>query len=323
MGNIRHSIRLPDFYAIGAPRCGTTSIYEVLRRRLGIHVPVKEPRFWCDDLDSGSAADELFFTRSFEDYKALYSQARPDQTVGDMSTWYLFSENAVPRIMAAKPIARFIVGVRNPVDLMQSLHATRVAGLSEDILDFKAALAAEEDRVKGHRIPVDVRNRAGLFYRRVATLGVQLERLTAITPRDQVHVYAYEDFRDDPRTVVNGILRFLAQSPLGAEEQIPVVNRRLGVRRRPLRKLVLAPGRVLWAKRVVPGPIRGMVRNLANATTLGPSANAELSAPERAELLESFRADIHLVSELVGRDMWARWSNPSPKGPQISADAGL
>jgi len=303
--------RLPDFYAIGAPRCGTTTIYEVLRRQPRIFVPMKEPRFWCDDLDSGSPADGLFFIRRMEDYAAPYALARPSLCVGDMSTWYLFSQNAVPRILAATPNARFIVGIRNPVELMLSLHAWRVAGLSEDIVDFRTALAAEEDRLRGRRIPPNVRNRSGLLYRRVASLGEQLQRLATNVPAHKIHVYAYEDFRDDPRATLNGILEFLELPPVAEDEPIPVVNRRRQVSRLRLRTLLMAPRTAIFAKRVVPAPIRRRVGKLVNLATLGREGEAaSLRYAERQELLESFRADIELVSEFTGRDMWALWSGP-------------
>jgi len=300
--------RLPDFYGIGAPRCGTTAIYEVLQRQPQIFVPRKEPKYWCDDLDSGTEADGLFFTRTFDDYAALYAAAPPDRLVGDLSTWYLLSRNAVPRILDATPKVRFIVGIRNPVDLMQSLHSMRVAGLSEDITDFKAALAAQPDRSQGRRIPPNVRNRSGLLYRRVASLGEQLQRLATRVSREQIHVYAYEDFRDDPRAILNGILQFLDLPALATGDHISVVNRGIEVRRLPLRTLLMAPRTVIWARRLVPAPIRRSMRNLVNAATLGRETGARLSHAERRELLESFRSDINLVSELTGRDMWERWS---------------
>jgi hypothetical protein len=306
-------VRLPDFYAIGAPRSGTTTIYEVLRRQPGISLPIKEPRFWCDDLDSGSPADGLFFTRTFQDYAALYQGARSDKLVGDMSTWYLFSQHAVPRILDATPDARFIVGIRNPVDLMESLHALRVTGLSEDIVDFKQALAAEEDRLRGHQIPPNVRNRSGLYYRRVARLGEQLRRLATNVPRDRVHVYVYEDFRNDPRAILNGILEFLEMPPMPAGEPIPVANRRPGaVRGRTLRTILIAPKTVSWAKRLLPAPIRQILKRSVNAATLRPvNRRAGLSESERRALLESFRADVEMVSEFTGRDMWTIWSGAS------------
>lgn len=312
VGESGRAHRLPDFYAVGAPRCGTTAIYEVLRHQEHVFLPMKEPRFWCDDLDSGSPADGLFFTRRFEDYAALYAAAPSGHSVGDMSTWYLFSQNAVPRIVATTPDARFIVGVRNPVDLMRSLHATRVAGLSEDIVDFGAALEAEDDRLRGHRIPPNVRNRSGLLYRRVASTGDQLRRLANLVPRRQIHLYVFEDFRDDPAGTISGILQFLDLPPLSADETVPVINRRSGVRRLPLRTLLMTPGKVIWAKKFIPAPIRRPIRKLIDATTLGRGdISANVSAVDRADLLESFRDDIAIVSEFTGRDMWSFWSRPS------------
>ena len=302
--------RLPDFYVAGPPRCGTTTLYEVLRRHDGIFLPaVKEPKYWCDDLDSGSVADGLIFTRSFDDYVRLFAGAAPEHLAGDLSPWYLYSSRAIARIADASPGARFIVGVRNPVDLIESLHAQRLASSYEDLPDLREALAAEPDRAQGRRLPRHVRNIPGLLYTRVASLGDQLERLRRLVPDDRIHVYVFDDFREQPLSVVNGMLAFLGLHPLGDDRPIEVINARPRVTHRALRNAFTGSSKVTWARRLVPPIVRRPVRAAIDRVTLSRTpTGSPLTASERQELLARFRPDIERTSRIVGRDLWALWS---------------
>ena len=41
----------PNFFIVGAPKCGTSSLHEYLRRHPDVFLPeFKEPKFFCTDL---------------------------------------------------------------------------------------------------------------------------------------------------------------------------------------------------------------------------------------------------------------------------------
>ena len=43
-------VRFPDFFIFGAPKCGTTALYEYLSRHPGVAMSsVKEPQYFCTD----------------------------------------------------------------------------------------------------------------------------------------------------------------------------------------------------------------------------------------------------------------------------------
>ena len=69
------------------------------------------------------------------------------------STTYLRSQVAVPGILNYTDSAKFIVCLRNPVDMAVSVHGQLLHTLYEDIEDFEEAWAAQEDRARGLRIP--------------------------------------------------------------------------------------------------------------------------------------------------------------------------
>jgi len=157
----------PDFFIPGAPKSGTSSMYEYLRQHPEIYFPsLKEPRYFATDQDSGFDRDGPFFVRELEDYLALYRGVRGEKRIGDASVQYLSSRAAPERIREFSPDARFIVLVRNPVDIAYSLHGQRLAGGGEDIEDFEEALAAEPDRRAGRRLPSVPFHIQGLLYPR-------------------------------------------------------------------------------------------------------------------------------------------------------------
>lgn len=74
----------PDFFIVGAPRCGTTSMYEFLRAHPQVFMPAnKEPHYFGSDLRRQHAPmDE-------REYLELFEGARGDQRIGEASPLYL------------------------------------------------------------------------------------------------------------------------------------------------------------------------------------------------------------------------------------------
>ena len=80
----------PDFFIVGAPKCGTTSLYYYLRQHPQIFMPdYKEPHFFGKDLNKIS--DEFIYDEI--KYLDLFKDAKPDQKIGEASTFYLYSKS--------------------------------------------------------------------------------------------------------------------------------------------------------------------------------------------------------------------------------------
>src|SRR5258708_5345567 len=135
-------MNIPNFFIIGAPKCGTTALCKYLREnpRIFISTP-KEPKYFDFDLSYPVKMNR-------EAYLALFSKADPrfQSAIGEASTSYLFSTRAVPEILKFNPGAKFIVMLRNPVELVQGWHNQCIIAGQEDILDFEEAWRAESER---------------------------------------------------------------------------------------------------------------------------------------------------------------------------------
>src|SRR2546426_7551212 len=92
---------VPDFFIVGHAKCGTTALYEALRRHPQIFMPLnKEPWFFARNNPNPQTSRERSIeytgkrTETLEEYLANFAAARADQLVGEGSTSYLWSSVA-------------------------------------------------------------------------------------------------------------------------------------------------------------------------------------------------------------------------------------
>lgn len=303
-------MRKPDFFIVGAPRCGTTALWSWLRQHPDVFLPLrKEPRFFAVDLDSGSPREARYFVRSEEAYLRLFEPAGAARRVGEATALYLYSREAARRIHDFCDDARILILLRNPVDLMHAFHAERYANGNEDIEDFADALDAEEARRRGERIPPRGHIPAALQYRDVARLSPQVERYRAVFGPDRVRLFLLDDLAADPRGVYREVLRFLAVDE-GFEPSFEVVNPSKRVRSVVLRNAVERPsaGARLLARRVVPLGAREAIKRRIRSWNVVRAPRSALDPALRRSLLDEFAPEIERLEELTGRDLshWRR-----------------
>lgn len=306
--------RRPDFFIIGAPKCGTTALAQYLREHPSIcFSDNKEPYYFCSDFPG---IQNCFSDREY--LKKEFSHASPQhKAVGEGSVWYLYSQAAVPEILRFNPHARFIVMLRNPVDMLQSLHAQFLYSREEDTDDFTTAWYLQEERSKGRCIPRLCRQAEFLQYRKVASYGEQLERLFVQVPRASVHVILFEDFVTNPELVYRETLQFLGAEYDG-RTNFPKVNTRKTYRFRTLTRLSHRPPRAAIAlasalKRLRGGRPLGVSRLLVRAgETLNVRAyqTPPLEPQAAATIAHALSDDILTLEDLLKRDL-THWRDPA------------
>ena len=137
-------MKKPNFFIIGAPKCGTTSLAAWLAEHPNIYMsPIKEPHFFCSDFNVVIIPNEAEYYRLFK------KAGDQHMAVGEASTSYLYSQVAVPRIERELPGAKYIVMVRNPVEMAYSLHEEFVFLGAEHIHDFEMAWRLSPKRRAG------------------------------------------------------------------------------------------------------------------------------------------------------------------------------
>jgi len=197
----------PNFFIVGAPKCGTTSLHGYLQPHPDVYLPYyKEPHFFGRDLE-GSRFEQ--FRGKPRRYLKLFRDARDERLRGESSPWYLVSRCAAAEIHAYDPQAKIIIMLRNPVDMLYSLWSQFRYSGNEQIESFEQALAAEEGRRAGRQIRRAAHCITGLRYRHMTRFSEQVARYFQHFGRERVKVIIFDDFRADTATVYCDVLRFL------------------------------------------------------------------------------------------------------------------
>jgi Sulfotransferase domain len=293
----------PNFFIVGAPKCGTTALYEYLRPHPNVFMSeVKEPHFFAKDLGTYPRI------KTAEEYARLFAPVTEQHLrVGEASVYYLRSAVAIPNIREFNPEAKIIAMFRNPVEMVASMHAQLLYWSEETVADFEEAWRLQERRRQGLDIPRRSRGAFLLQYAEVGRFGTQVQRLLATFPRSQVKLILYDDFAASPQEVYDDVIAFL-EIPHDGRTEFPRINENKRAWLPWLRNFYRKP----------PPPLRNAVRTLKR--TVGSDAinsvkekivgvntvregRAPLSPEFRAELVETFREEIARLSRLVGRDL--------------------
>ena len=187
--------RFPDFLIVGAQKCGTTSLFQYLDEHPQVYTsPEKEPHFYSyvGEKRPHWGMEEV------DNYTSLFQEASPEQHCVEASTWYLYSTTAAEQIRQYAPDTKCIALLRQPVDRAYSSWSFRVQQ-GWETLSFEEAIAEEEKRIEQGK-PWDVHYlHAGLYFEQVRRFYSQLGR-------DQVRIFLFEDFRNDPEEVAEGVV---------------------------------------------------------------------------------------------------------------------
>lgn len=197
-------MKRPNFFIIGAPKCGTTSLSFWLSCHPDIFIPsIKEPHYF--NFDFGPR-----YIKKKVDYLNLYNEANDSHSaIGEATTRYLYSRVAVPEILKFSDQPRFIVMLRNPIEMAYSLHDEEVYSGYENIKDFKLAWNLQKSRRKGTNVPLLCPDQEILQYGDICKPGVQLNRLLRNVKRNRVLIITLDDLKSNPKCIYKETLNFL------------------------------------------------------------------------------------------------------------------
>lgn len=307
----------PDFFIVGHPKCGTTALFEILRKHPEIFLPdCKETFYFVDELRAPEhRRAESRLPQTLDEYLRLFSEAQPGQRTGEASALYLWSRKAAEHIADLRPDARIIAILREPASFLRSLHLQLVQSHVESQKDFRQALLLEDSRREGKNLP-----RASshwplqLLYSDYVRYVEQLRRYHELIPPEQILVLIYDDFRRDNDGTVRRVLQFLDVDetiPLASVEANPTVRVRSRSVNRFLYDLRMGRGagpailkRGITA--TVPRKLRRRVlETIQRHLVFGnpPPVDDELMT----ELRRRFKPNVVALSEYLERDLVGLW----------------
>ncbi len=302
--------RVPDFFIVGHPKCGTTALYETLKRHPQIYMPeLKETRFFARELHPRMEESKIH-PATLEEYLALFAPAGAEQRAGEASPSYLRSQTAAGRIAELQPNARIIALLREPTSFLRSLHLELMQDHVEHEKDLGKAIALERVRRQADHI----RHSPGLVYSDYVQYLEQLHRYYAVFPSEQILVLIYEEYRDDNQSAIRQVLRFLDVDDAPPAEVIranPTVRVRSPRMYEMVRSLYLGQGRVAG---LLKAAIKAVTPRRLRRDALGTVRERMLYGQPRPpdeklmlELRHRFKDEVVALSKYLDRDLVTLW----------------
>jgi hypothetical protein len=218
---------LPNFVIIGAQKCGTSFLYQLL-----VQHPHVKPAF---------GKEVHYFDLNFRKGDNWYRSYFPVQVrnsrkyiTGEASPYYLFHPHAARRASTVVPDAKLIVLLRNPVDRAYSHYQHQVKrgkGEGRETLTFEEAIEAEERILPGEVSKMlqdeyyeSVIHRTRSYLSRGKYID-QLLVWSSFFQRKQMLILKSEDLFNDTTNTLERMLGFLG-IPHWAPETYYIPNKR-------------------------------------------------------------------------------------------------
>lgn len=298
----------PNFFIIGAAKCGTTALFDYLSQHPNTWCPFeKEPAYFAADYP------QLQGPKTYADYLKLFAAADDmNLALGEASVIYLFSREAVAEIRRRYPDAKLIIMIRNPVDMVYSFHSQMMTTANEDEPDFEKAWRLQDERLQGRAIWSRCVVPEFLQYGKMGRLSRFIEPVLKIFPREQIKIIVFDDMKENPQGVFNDVVEYLGLPPFdGVDFRVVNANRTQKSRlitgitarspRPGVRRLSARLKQVLGLEGVA-------FRKLLAGLNSREAPRRKLSTAFRRELVDYFADEVTELERITERDLshWRR-----------------
>jgi len=189
--------KLPNFFIVGAPRSGTTSLYAYLSQITEIYMsPVKEPEFFSPNCSTNNGLIPIV---NKKDYLVLFKKVKDEHAIGEASTCYLEDPDSAKLIHKEVSDARIIILIRDPLDrayshyLIQLRNNIEKKSFHESIINI---LKKYDPLTSNHYL------HAGLY-------SEQILRYINTFGKKNVKIIIFEEFIQNESNTVREVLSFL------------------------------------------------------------------------------------------------------------------
>jgi len=182
----------PDFFIVGAPRSGTTSLHEYLNEIPEIFMCPKESGYFSK-FSIGRLESE-------EEYKNSFVDATPNQLIGESTAIYLRDPETPDKIHQANHNAKIIIMLRDPIERAYSHYLMYIRN-------------GYETRSFSKKLELYDKNKSvGRFHDYIIMPSYYFDSVSKyinVFGREQVKICIYEEFADKTQKIVSEILDFL------------------------------------------------------------------------------------------------------------------
>lgn len=175
-----------DLIIVGAEKSGTTSLLRYLssHSEICVHKQLEFPYFVLDE-EYGKSYEYAF--------NRYFGQCREGQKIIAKNVGVMYSESALARLKEHNPDVQIVFLLRNPIERAYSAYWYSKRKGRENARTFVQAISLESERLAEN--PYRWRHNG---YRHRGEYSRFIHMALKYFPREQLQIYLFEEFREDP-----------------------------------------------------------------------------------------------------------------------------
>ncbi|MBA3646969.1 MAG: sulfotransferase [Chitinophagales bacterium] len=284
--------KLPNFFIVGAPKAGTTSLYYYLDKHPEVFMsPIKEPNYFSYN---ETVAQDLYHKEkgvgTLKEYLELFKNVKNEKIIGEASVSYLYYPSVPQKIYDFNADSKIVIVLRNPVD----------RAFSHYFMEHKLGYVhAPLEKILLNNLK---HKHAHLYYQQYVKLGIytpQVKRYLDIFGKDRVKIFIYEDLDLSKEKMIRELFDFLSID----KSILPDLNQKHNSYSTPRNEVI----RFLYAQKT----LRSMARKILPAGKVDKVKSFFLSSSKKKEKHEEavavmkniFRPDIIELEKLLNKNL--------------------
>ena len=186
-----------NFLGVGAQKCGTTTLYHILKQHPDIFMAERKEIHFFDDSNN--------YSKGINWYKETYfKDTGHAKAIGEITPAYMFLEHIPEKIL--KDLGRdikFIFMLRNPVDRAYSNYKMEL-GRNNEHETFLKAIELESERI----VESESTKKTYSYVQR-GFYAKQIKKYLKYFPEENMMFVIFEEFIKEPTNISKEIFKFL------------------------------------------------------------------------------------------------------------------
>ena len=283
-----------DFFIVGAPKAGTTSLYHYLSEHPQVEMSSqKEPDYFSD---KAIHEQGMYYAKNrvntLDKYESLFVQ-KESVVYGEASVSYLFYENVAEDIKKYNPNAKIIIMLRNPIE----------RAFSHYLMDYRLGLIS--DSFENVLAKKSKHKNAHLFYQQyieVSKYSKQIQRYLDFFEKDSILFIDYEDLKINVSKTVDQVYNFLHISTEFAAD----INTKHNTFTMPKNKVIRLIYSFVFLRKILTFLFPTYLVKNIRVLLFKSDKKPELLKETRSLLKRIFNDDIKNLEEVLSKD-YSKW----------------
>ena len=294
---------LPNLVIVGAPKCGTSSLFKWLAAHPeACGSRVKETFYLMDKGHPLLKKDSNFHQHGLDGYRPYFAGCSQNcRIVFEATTHYIYQQTALDVLSGLTPMPQIVFVLRKPSErVYSSFQYTKnnLANISQDLSfsqfinllkqETGTSLLSEYARESAYVLQHDIK-----YSRYIEYLSAWVARFGS----ERLHVLLFEDMKESPRAFMKNLARRIRIDPAFYDEyDFPVRNETIGLRHLSLHR------RIRKLNGLIPrGNLKGLLKKIYLKAQSSQTAKGK--TPEDRLALAELEREFHPFNQRLANEL--------------------